>query len=311
MEGTEAAGAKAAGDVALPLPLHARAFLKSLAQMAGADAVAVALKPLLGRVAAVSRLRRAALVGGCIAFPLMACAGGFFGLSYLQDLTQKNPGLMELSTLLQMRTSARFWGGKNAQLPTDRQLAIYIAHHYSGLITNQTSWSSWMVVSMIKGDARKFAEQSVAEHPAPTETEIKEADAAVDKRLPKQQFFDGKPSPALGAMVLASSLLFYVGLPALVAALLFRGGLVLLIAGVTYVRKDGTRASRLRLLWRAMVAWCPAFLGFVASIYALVMHLTWEPWLALGVFGLLAVLSVALPGRGLQDRLAGTWPVPR
>jgi hypothetical protein len=25
----------------------------------------------------------------------------------------------------------------------------------------------------------------------------------------------------------------------------------------------------------------------------------------------LAILSVALPGRGLPDRLAGTWPVPR
>ena len=73
LEGTGAASAKAAGDVALPLPLHARTFLKSLSQMAGADAVAAALKPLLSRVAAVSRLRRAALVAGCIVFPLMAC----------------------------------------------------------------------------------------------------------------------------------------------------------------------------------------------------------------------------------------------
>ena len=65
LEGTRATSAKAAGDVALPLPLHARTFLKGLAQMPGADAVAAALKPLLGRVAAVSRLRRAALLAGC------------------------------------------------------------------------------------------------------------------------------------------------------------------------------------------------------------------------------------------------------
>jgi hypothetical protein len=311
LAGSADARTRAAADVARPLPLHARAFLKSLAQLPGADAVAAALKPLLGRVAAVSRLRRAALVGGCIVFPLLACGAGYFGLGLLQELTRKNPGLMDLNTLLQMRKSARFWGGKSAQLPDDRQLAIYIVHHYSGLITNETSWSSWMVVSMIKGDARKFAEQSVAEHPAPTEAEIKEADATVDKYVPKQQFFAEKIPPALPVMVLAVSLAFYVGLPALVAALLFRGGMVLLIAGVTYVRKDGARASRLRLLWRAILAWAPSFLVLVVTILALAIHWVWQPYLALALLGLLAVWSVALPTRGLQDRLAGTWPVPR
>ena len=69
-------------------------------------------------------------------------------------------------------------------------------------------------------------------------------------------------------MVLVAALAFYVGLPAVFAALLFRGGLVLLIAGVTYVRKDGQRASRLRLLWRSMVTWSPAFLAFIVSILA-------------------------------------------
>ena len=165
---------------------------------------------------------------------------------------------MELSGLLQTRTSARFWGGKKAKLPTDPQYAIYISHHYAGLLTNTAVWSSPFVMAIIKGDARKFAEQSVAEHPAPTATEIAEADAAVGQYVPKQQFFTEKLPASLPAMVLAASLLFYVGLPALVAALLFRGGVVLLIAGVTYVRKDGLRASRLRLLWRSLVAWSPA-----------------------------------------------------
>src|SRR5205807_10377810 len=68
LAGTEAASTKSAGEVALPLPVHARAFLKSLPQMAGAAPVAAALNPLLSRVAAVSRLRRTALIGGCIVF---------------------------------------------------------------------------------------------------------------------------------------------------------------------------------------------------------------------------------------------------
>ena len=85
----------------------------------------------------------------------------------------------------------------------------------------------------------------------------------------------------------------------------------MLIAGVTFVRKDGQRASRLRLLWRAIVAWSPSFLALVLSILAISKQLNWGPWLALALLGLLTAWSVALPGRGLQDRLAGTWPVPR
>ena len=106
-------------------------------------------------------------------------------------------------------------------------------------------------------------------------------------------------------------MLIYVGFPALVAALLFRGGLVLLIAGVTYAKKDGARASRLRLFWRAILAWWPVPLVFSMAVLALATNWLWAPWLALAFFGLLAAVSVALPGRGLQDRLAGTWPVPR
>jgi len=304
--------ARAAGDVCVPLPPHARAFLEGLPQMAGADTVATALKPLLSRLAAVSRLRRAALVAGCIIVPVIATGATLLALSFLQELNRKNPGLMDLGTLLRMRTSASFWEGNKAQLPTDRQVALYIAHHYRGLITNAASWSNPMVLQMIKGEARKFAEQSVAEHPALTEAEIAEADATVGKSLPKQQFFAKKLPRSLPVMMLEGSLLVYVCLPALAAALLCRGGVVLLIAGVTYTRKDGALASRLRLLWRWILTWCPLFLVFMVSILALnIWHLDWELWLALAVLGLLATWSIVLPVRGLQDRLAGTWPVPR
>jgi len=251
------------------------------------------------------------LVAGCIAFPVLASGAGLLGLGFLRDLTRNNPGLMELNTLLHMRTSARFWGGSKAQLPTDRQVALYIAHHFRGLITNTASWSNPMVVGMIRGDARKFAEQSVDEHPAPTEAEIAEADAAIDKYLPTKQAFPQQPPPALPVMVLTGTLLIYVCFPALAAALLFRGGVVSLIAGVTYVRKDGSQASRLRLLWRAILAWCPLVPVGTISVLGLVEHRNWPPWLALALLGLLTTCSLALPVRGLQDRLAGTWPVPR
>ena len=69
LEGRADAAAKTAGEVAVPLPLHARDFLKNLPQLSDADAVAGAIQPLLQRVTAVSRLRRAAVVAGCWPFP--------------------------------------------------------------------------------------------------------------------------------------------------------------------------------------------------------------------------------------------------
>ena len=311
LEGRADATAQNAGEVAVRIPLHARGFLKSLSQTAGAEAVATGLKPLLNRPALVSRLRRAALIGGCIAFPLLSCIGGYFGLRMMQELTQKNPGVMELNALLQMRSTTRLFGLKNAHLPTDRQLAIYIAHHYRGLITNSATWSNPMVMGMIKGGSREFAEQSVADYPAPTKAEIKEADAAVGKHVPKQMPFGDGLSPALLVLIVTATLFIYVALPAVLAAVLFRGGLALLIAGVAYVRRDGQRASRLRLFWRAIVTWGPVFPIFALAVAGFAQHLGWAPWLALALLGLLAALSLALPTRGLQDRLAGTWPVPR
>ena len=61
-------------------------------------------------------------------------------------------------------------------------------------------------------------------------------------------------------------LAIYVCMPALIAALLFRGGLVLRMAGMTFVRRDGKRASRLRVFWRALVAWSPLWLALFGFI---------------------------------------------
>lgn len=300
-----------AGEVRQPLALHVRGFLDSLPQLGTPQNVATALKALLGRPATVSRLRRAALVSGCIVLPLIACLAGFLVRNIMQNLTQANPGVMELQSLLQMRTSGRFWAGKHVTLPSDREFALYIAGHYRNLITNSVHWSDPYVMVMIKGADRQFAEQSVAEHPTLTPAETAEADTAVGKYVPKQNVFGHELAPGMPAMVFAISLFAYVGLPAVLAALLFRGGLVLLVGGVTYVRRDGVRASRLRLLWRALVTWLPVFILAGCTISAFAKHVTWATWCYLAALALLAAISVALPQRGLQDRLAGTWPVPR
>jgi hypothetical protein len=93
---------------------------------------------------------------------------------------------------------------------------------------------------------------------------------------------------------------------------------------VVAVKRDGSRAGRLRVFWRALVAWSPGLLGLVglsvlggwmfadpAVADGIIVVLGVASGLALGLFAALAIVSVLLPERGLQDRLAGTWLVPR
>ena len=314
LEGRPDVAVKTAKEVAVPLPLHARKVLQDLPQLADAGAVAGGLQPLLRRIASISRWRRAAVVAGCIALPLLTCLFMIFSRAMID---QSYPGLMELSMLVRLRQS-NVWIGEGAngakvfqhdnKAIRDRQLAIFIAGHYRALVTDEASWNSPIVLSMFQGDDRRFAQQSVAEHPAPTEAEIADADAALK---PFTRVFEMPPPQFFFLLTLG----IYVCLPALIAAVLFRGGLMLRMAGVTFVRRDGRRASRWSVLCRTVVAWSPLLLLLVGiaipqeALKSLPLGPLSGVYLAL--YGGLAILSVALPERGLPDRLARTWPVPR
>jgi hypothetical protein len=280
--------------------------------LTSAQAIAGALHPLLNRVAEVSRLRRAAIVAGCLAFPILATCGMFFGLAMLERWNARNPGLMELNMLLHLRDGMNSRWAKNQPHPTDRQFAIYIQQHYSEIITNEARWTDVFALSLIKGDQRQFAEQSVAEQPEPTEQEIADAEATIGKYRPSTDGLAFMKKPWFPAAMFGATLAIYVGVPAIIAALLFRGGLILLVSGVTFVRRDGAQASRLRVFWRALVAWSP----MLAAPFVFGFLMRPVGGLAAGAVAAclvvsLAIISVALPYRGLADRLAGTWPVPR
>jgi hypothetical protein len=201
---------------------------------------------------------------------------------------------------------------KDQPHPSDREFEVYIASHYGSLITNSDAWTSAITMTLIKGDERKFAERSVADYPAPTPEETKEADTALKKQVASFHALDMFHKPWFPLFLAWISLIMYVCIPAVTATLLFRGGLVLLAARVSFVRNDGVPASRLRLLWRAIVTWSPVLLVSILAILLKVWFSTFNVLVIAGIFlCVLAVISVALPDRGLQDRLAGVWPVSR
>lgn len=299
------------GAVVARLPLHARKFLETLPTLAGADEIAGAIQPLLRRVAEVTRLRRTLIVAGCVAFPLLSGLAGLMGISMMESWQRNNPDLMALTQVLNTWRAKKMPFVPKNQLPSDRLTGIYIAAHFGGVITNEPVWSGALARLLIQPDAREFAEDSLKQYGSPTAEELKEAEKRFEPVVKQAQPGSMPSSALLGPFVLWIALLFYVGVPALIAALLFRGGLVLLVTGVTYVRQDGQRASRGRVLWRSVVAWSPVLGAVILGGVAMAMKSALFAWVILLLLAGLAAWSVLLPERGLQDRLAGTWPVPR
>ena len=157
-------------------------------------------------------------------------------------------------------------------------------------------------------------ERILREHPIPSPTEIAEATAVV------KPFLDNIPPADLTGRIFVHmwvAVVYGLGLivaaPSIIAALLFRGGLLVHGLGIAFVTWDGSPASRGRLFVRSLVTWSPLLLfGLLFRPVTPFMASALMP--AVITFGVLAIgaaCSLAPPGRGLQDRIAGTWLVPR
>jgi RDD family len=151
----------------------------------------------------------------------------------------------------------------------------------------------------------------MAAHPNPTEEEIRESTAILEPFLRNRQ---KEPIPLKELFVPALAALFPGVVLGLLSGLLFRGGLVLRWFGIAVVTTNGAEVSRLRALWRSVIAWSPAAAASVIAMLRLFslssdfLPLVIVP-LALGFIGI--VWAAVNPGRGLQDKLAGTYLVPR
>ena len=121
-------------------------------------------------------------------------------------------------------------------------------------------------------------------------------------------------SDALGSVVVRSGLSFVTpqwvgpigfGVLALLSAFVLRSGVWLRSFDIAVVTRDGMEASRLRSAGRAALAWSWVPLQVAFGSYAVID-------ITIGVVTLVGLLAAtAHPTRGFQDRLAGTYLVPR
>jgi hypothetical protein len=96
-------------------------------------------------------------------------------------------------------------------------------------------------------------------------------------------------------------------------AFLTRGGVSLHLWGIAVTDLTGRHISRLHALWRAVVAASP-LLGAAAVVLGAPLSGAYGVSVAAAGVGLWlcgVVYAVAVPDRGIQDRIAGTWLVPR
>jgi uncharacterized RDD family membrane protein YckC len=155
--------------------------------------------------------------------------------------------------------------------------------------------------------------------------------SAGDYRLAAQSALKTPARPAFDVMavVIVGFQLLTWPLLWVVWSFVTRGGVSLRLMGLSLVRSDGRRASRLRCAWRTLLVWLPvtALLGL-----SLILEIRyWSAWSAadpsagrglfwastavwyaglalLVAYGALALWS---PARSLHDRLAGTYLVPK
>jgi hypothetical protein len=204
---------------------------------------------------------------------------------------------------------------------TNRDLIeIYIAEHLQDEVKEQSAFAqSFPIVTRARGDFR-LAERAVAAHPARTPDQVRKADAAVAPLLVSSTQSLAKlrtPLVEWGvAVYLTAWSCVFVAVVSLIGALATRAGFTLRGVGGALVTARGEPASRLRAVWRTLVVWSPIVpvllvIRYGPKVQAMTALAALAQTLPLVLLAGGAAWAIRHPARGLQDRGAGTWIVPR
>jgi eukaryotic-like serine/threonine-protein kinase len=306
------------GRARVPIPLHAFRFLESAS--ASLETFISDLQALMNVPARVSRYRRLAMLAGVVIFPLLAVFMSGAAHASTRAVFRASPDLATLRECLvhhrELEKQSR--AGRSDSADNLQAFETYMAGRFSGLIANEASWNKLRTRMLLTDPLWLKAEKIVGRTPTPTPEQTKESEA-------KLEVFFGEP-PDIAAQEAARRILFsmvalvtvygaavvFVIIPCLIGSLVFRGGALMKLLGINLVTRSGALASRWRVALRNMLAWLPFLtLPFTVSLLAPAIGLTTSMLLLGGMCAILAIASALLPGRGLADRLAGTWPVPR
>ena len=219
----------------------------------------------------------------------------------------------------------------DAELKTQEQRTAaeqYVAAHFGSQLTSDEFWNTQAPQIEPFLGMRRTAAEIAARYPAVSPDELARASAIVAPQI--QELADERASlsanfPAGGEALRGLVASGFASIPVLVSivcglisVLAVPGGLVTRALRHAVVRRDGREIGRARSAIRFLVAWSPA-LAWIACVG---VPMFGEPRVSPDVafvVGSLAFLlmaagvawTIAVPGRGPHDRIAGTWVVPR
>ncbi|HZJ16812.1 MAG TPA: RDD family protein, partial [Chthoniobacteraceae bacterium] len=306
-------------DVRVPVAIRARSLLSALRVTEDFAAIAGQLGSLVQQIPGISRRRRLGLIAGCVIPSVMMGGFGMFGMMAAASWQKKDPDVMRLKIALinDERMQRR-------ELPpgVDRALEVkametLIAGRFERVLSEPV-WSSPYAQSVLWKEERQRGEQIVARHGKPSAEEIAAARATLGNTIGEAGEFQGgsrhelKEQTQFMMWPIALSGFVWAAFLSVAAALICRGGLLMRALGIAVVKRDGSEASRGRMLWRACVAWSWLPLtGILVAVLVPVAGVNMAVAIPAILLVSIVIWSGATPGRSLQDRLAGTWLVPR
>jgi serine/threonine protein kinase len=218
--------------------------------------------------------------------------------------------------------------GGDAKFTTQEQRTAaeqYVAARFGARLTSNEFWSTQAPHMAAFVDMRRKAAEIAARYPVVTPDELARASAIVAPQI--QEVEDWRKNfpaggEALRDLVTSGFVFIPVSLSiacGLISVLAVPGGLFTRALRHAVVRRDGREIGRVRSAVRLLIAWSPviAWMAYVGHpMFGDVRAMPPAAAYALGGFVLMlvaagAVWTIAVPGRGPHDRIAGTWVVPR
>jgi eukaryotic-like serine/threonine-protein kinase len=301
-------------------PLSATTLLNRLAS--GAQPALADVKAELLHLASIpsrpSRLRRAlpmVMAAMPVAIPILAVTVMVpnFARSFQVEL------LMWMTWITESGADAKF-------KTQEQRIAAeqYVAAHFRSQLTSNEFWNTQAPVMEPFVDMKRKAAEIAARYPAVSADELARASAIVAPQIQEASNWranfpcGGEALRNFVASGFASIPVTFSIVCGLISVLAAAGGLVTRALRHAVVTRDGREVGRTRSAIRFLVAWSPALAWIACVGVPMFGEPRVSPDVAL-IVGSVAFLlmvagaawTIAVPGRGPHDRIAGTWVVPR
>jgi hypothetical protein len=264
----------------------------------------------------VSRWRRAVPIAMAAA-PIL-----FFGsmvLAFLPAdarlLSGEESDVIGLLTILQTDVPP----GSPMSRPENRvALETYLAGQYGAVLRDTSLWNNQTLRIENLPALGRMASDIATKYPSVTKEELARSRQTIQpfvgRSLPQRSVGTKNVTLfAVSTMTVAASVL--VLLFSVVSSIAVPGGVATRSIGLAVVTQDGKEIGRWRSLARTLIAWLPMLVSSLL-MPALISQGKAPAFLVSVGLALVAMIAgvvwtIAAADRGLQDRIAGTWVVPR